>query len=88
MQQYRHGNYFGWDDIGYHFVIGENGKVYEGRGRNNDTHGKKTILSIIYTDNVFHLSGVCIIGDFRKASPNEKALNALRSLVDCGVKQG
>ncbi|CAF1567969.1 unnamed protein product, partial [Didymodactylos carnosus] len=22
----------GWDDIGYHFLVGENGKVYEGRG--------------------------------------------------------
>ncbi|CAF1501309.1 unnamed protein product, partial [Rotaria sordida] len=24
----------GWVDIGYHFLVGENGKVYEGRGWN------------------------------------------------------
>ena len=40
----------GWADIGYHFLVGENGKVYEGRGWdrqgahspgfNNDAYGK------------------------------------------------
>jgi len=26
----------GWADIGYHFLVGENGKVYEGRGWNRE----------------------------------------------------
>lgn len=25
-----------WADIGYHFLVGENGKVYEGRGWNRE----------------------------------------------------
>jgi N-acetylmuramoyl-L-alanine amidase len=25
-----------WPDIGYHFLVGENGKVYEGRGWNRE----------------------------------------------------
>ncbi|CAF1366332.1 unnamed protein product [Rotaria sordida] len=29
-----HQNDQGWVDIGYHFLVGENGKVYEGRGWN------------------------------------------------------
>ncbi|CAF4607817.1 unnamed protein product, partial [Rotaria magnacalcarata] len=31
---------------------------------------------------------VCIIGDFTNASPNEKALNAVRLWIDCGIKLG
>jgi hypothetical protein len=27
----------GWVDIGYHFLVGENGKVYEGRGWNRQS---------------------------------------------------
>ncbi|CAF1495794.1 unnamed protein product, partial [Rotaria sp. Silwood1] len=29
-----HQNGQGWVDIGYHFLVGENGKVYEGKGWN------------------------------------------------------
>ncbi|CAF5192965.1 unnamed protein product [Rotaria magnacalcarata] len=32
--------------------------------------------------------GICIMGDFRTASPNEKALNAVRSWIDCGIRDG
>ena len=45
-----------WADIGYHFLVGENGKVYEGRGWdrqgahapgfNNDAYGKTIVLSL------------------------------------------
>jgi N-acetylmuramoyl-L-alanine amidase len=47
--QYFHQHDRGWVDIGYHFLVGENGKVYEGRGWdrqgahspgwNNDAYG-------------------------------------------------
>lgn len=37
-----HGHWFvGWSDIGYSFVIGEDGNVYEGRGW--DTVGAHTL---------------------------------------------
>ncbi|CAF1557485.1 unnamed protein product [Rotaria magnacalcarata] len=78
--QYRHQFSLRWFDIGYHFLIGENGKVYEGRGWN-----RRAAHSSGWNNDAY---GICIIGDFRKASPNEKALNALLSLIDCGVKQG
>ncbi|GFG37971.1 hypothetical protein Cfor_03856 [Coptotermes formosanus] len=46
----------GWNDIGYNFVVGEDGNVYEGRGWNAvgahaPTYNTKSI-------------GICIIGDF------------------------
>ncbi|CAF1971567.1 unnamed protein product [Rotaria magnacalcarata] len=53
------------------FLVGENGKVYEGRGWN-----RQAAHSPGWNDDAF---GICIMGDFRTASPNEKALNAVRS---------
>jgi N-acetylmuramoyl-L-alanine amidase len=45
----------GWNDIGYNFVVGEDGNVYEGRGWDNvGAHEPAYSKSI----------GICIIGDF------------------------
>ncbi|CAF4618927.1 unnamed protein product, partial [Rotaria sp. Silwood2] len=30
---------------------------------------------------------ICIIGDFRTSSPNEKALEATRLWIDCGIER-
>ncbi|CAF1141935.1 unnamed protein product [Rotaria sp. Silwood1] len=75
-----HQNSQGWVDIGYHFLVGENGKVYEGRewdrqaahspGWNNDAYG------------------ICFIGNFNTSSPNEKALKAAHSWIKCGIERG
>ncbi|CAF1647267.1 unnamed protein product [Rotaria magnacalcarata] len=75
-----HQTTFGWADVGYHFLVGENGKVYEGRGWN-----RQAAHSPGWNDDAF---GICIMGDFRTAPPNEKALNAVRSWIDCGIKHG
>jgi N-acetylmuramoyl-L-alanine amidase len=46
----------GWDDIGYSFLIGEDGRVYEGRGW--DRVGA-------HAPQYNHVSiGVCFLGDF------------------------
>jgi N-acetylmuramoyl-L-alanine amidase len=53
-----HQNNQGWADIGYHFLVGENGKVYEGRGWNreaahssgwnNDAFGKSVSVAFSF----------------------------------------
>lgn len=45
-----------WDDIGYNFLAGEDGNIYEGRG-----WGIKGAHSPSY--NAISL-GICLIGDF------------------------
>ncbi|XP_050419503.1 peptidoglycan recognition protein 1 [Patella vulgata] len=69
-----------WPDIGYTFVIGEDGNVYEARGW--DIIGAHT-----YNYNYNGL-GFCIIGDFTSRLPNTAALNAVKQLINCGVKNG
>ncbi|GIY57238.1 peptidoglycan-recognition protein 1, partial [Caerostris extrusa] len=69
----------GWGDIGYNFVIGGDGRVYEGVGWTREgihTYGwnKKSY-------------GIAFIGNFMKAKPNDKMLKAARSLIVCGVQK-
>jgi N-acetylmuramoyl-L-alanine amidase len=67
----------GWDDIGYNFLIGEDGRAYEGRGW--DTHGAHTGS----WNGVSH--GISVIGDFTLRNPNSAAINAINNLIACGV---
>ncbi|KAI4481861.1 hypothetical protein M0804_009382 [Polistes exclamans] len=70
----------GWFDIGYNFVIGEDGNIYEGRGWN-----KVGAHAPGYN---FQSIGICVIGDFSDFLPNAAALRALNSLISCGVSLG
>ena len=45
-----------WDDIGYNFLVGEDGNVYVGRG-----WGARGAHSVKYNAKSI---GICIIGDF------------------------
>lgn len=70
----------GWFDIGYNFVIGEDGNAYEGRGWNSvGAHAPGYNTQSI---------GICVIGDFSDFLPNKAALTALNSLIAYGVKIG
>ncbi|XP_077538068.1 uncharacterized protein LOC144150119 [Haemaphysalis longicornis] len=69
-----------WADIGYNFVVGGDGRVYEGRG-----------FGVEGTHTLGHNSGsigIALTGDYRNATPSDKMLDALQRLIDCGVKQG
>ncbi|KAL8581145.1 hypothetical protein ACOMHN_033593 [Nucella lapillus] len=69
-----------WDDIGYSFVVGEDGNAYEGRGWNRvgaHTTGYNAVGI-----------GICVIGNYNIREPNAAALGAVRQLIDYGVRQG
>nr|UZP48207.1 peptidoglycan recognition protein [Charonia tritonis] len=67
----------GWYDIGYNFVVGEDGNAYEGRGWTEigaHTRG--------YNTNGIAIS---VIGDFTNHTPNAAALAKVRQLIQCGL---
>ncbi|CAG0889007.1 unnamed protein product [Cyprideis torosa] len=70
----------GWADIGYSFLIGGDGNVYEGRGW--DRVGAHTPG---YNSNGL---GISMIGSFMTSLPNQQALDALNNLIACGVDSG
>ncbi|CAF4139391.1 unnamed protein product, partial [Rotaria sordida] len=74
-----HQNSQDWVDIGYHFLVGENGKVYEGRGWD-----RQAAYSPGWNNDAY---GICFIGNFNTSSPNEKALKAAHSWIKCGIER-
>ncbi|CAK6439319.1 unnamed protein product [Pipistrellus nathusii] len=67
-------------DIGYHFLVGQDGGVYEGVGWNiqgSHTYGYNDIAL-----------GIAFMGNFVEKPPNAAALEAAQSLIQCAVDQG
>lgn len=65
-----------WGDIGYHYLIDPDGRIYEGRrleyqGAHAGDHSKNQ-------GNI----GVCLLGHFEVEHPSPKALGALAALLD------
>ncbi|KAK2176396.1 hypothetical protein NP493_664g02058 [Ridgeia piscesae] len=70
----------GWSDIGYNFVVGEDGNIYEGRG-----WGKVGAHARGHNSNSI---GICVIGNFEHRTPNGAALSAAQSVINTGVRLG
>ncbi|XP_033730051.1 peptidoglycan-recognition protein SC2-like [Pecten maximus] len=66
----------GYVDIGYHYLIGGDGSVFEGRGwQYEGAH------AFSYYNNIS--IGVCLIGNFNGKKPTNKATTALSKLNTC-----
>ncbi|XP_077575954.1 N-acetylmuramoyl-L-alanine amidase [Stigmatopora nigra] len=79
--QHFHQGFHNWSDIGYSFVVGSDGYVYEGRGWNllgTHTRGHNSLGF-----------GVSIIGNYTSALPSRHAMDLLRHrLTRCAVDGG
>uniref|UniRef100_A0A3Q1EC46 Peptidoglycan recognition protein family domain-containing protein n=1 Tax=Acanthochromis polyacanthus TaxID=80966 RepID=A0A3Q1EC46_9TELE len=80
MQRF-HQDSNGWADIGYSFVVGSDGNIYEGRGW--DWVGAHTYgyNSVGY--------GVSFIGDYSYRLPSQESMRLVRDqLASCAVSNG
>ncbi|KAG8181342.1 hypothetical protein JTE90_017509 [Oedothorax gibbosus] len=69
-----------WSDIGYSFLVGGDGRIYEGRGW-------KAVGAHTYGYNSKAL-GISFMGNFEKTKPSAPMLAAAKKLIDCGVQKG
>lgn len=67
-----------WDHIGYNFLVGGDGLVYEGRGW--DAQGAHTLGYNV--DSI----GISFIGTYIKIKPTEQQLRACQLLIEEGVR--
>ncbi len=65
----------GWGDIGYHYVIDEEGRIYEGKAG-----GKYVVGGHAYCNNVGSI-GVALMGNFSIEKPTQAQMHALQSLL-------
>ncbi|GFS90433.1 peptidoglycan-recognition protein 1 [Trichonephila clavipes] len=78
IQDY-HLDYKGWGDIAYNFLIGGDGRVYEGVGWKNQGSHSINFNSVSL--------GIAFIGDYTNVAPGQKSLNSTLNLIKCGVKE-
>ncbi|XP_037740237.1 peptidoglycan-recognition protein SC2 isoform X2 [Chelonia mydas] len=70
----------GWSDIGYNFLIGEDDRVYEGRGWSTmGAHAKNWNNKSL---------GISFLGSFSKTAPDNTTLTVAKSLIQCAVSRG
>jgi hypothetical protein len=65
----------GWGDIGYNYLIDEDGKIYEGKAG-----GKYIVAGHAYCNNIDTL-GIALLGNFEVEQPTQKQLKALQWLL-------
>jgi N-acetylmuramoyl-L-alanine amidase len=75
-----HMNSNGWADIGYNFLVGQDGNAYEGRGWDRVGAHSPNYNSVAY--------GVCVMGTFTSSNPNAAAQNVVQQLISCGISLG
>nr|AFD54029.1 PGRP-SA [Locusta migratoria] len=78
--QVLHMNNLKFEDIGYSFLVGGDGNVYEGRGWH-----KQGAHTRGYNKNSI---GIALVGDFTDTLPPRAQLDALKKLLECGVQLG
>jgi len=70
----------GWSDIGYNFLIGEDGRIYEGRGfYRQGAHCSNWNSQTL---------GFSIMGDFSYKLPNQVAIDAAQQLIEHFERKG
>lgn len=70
-----HSNGRGWGDIGYHYVIGDDGKIYEGKAG-----GEYVVGGHVYCGNVGTV-GIALMGNFELELPTQAQMRALQWLI-------
>ncbi|MDO8649656.1 MAG: N-acetylmuramoyl-L-alanine amidase [Candidatus Peregrinibacteria bacterium] len=76
-----HANSRGWGDIGYHYIIDEEGQIYEGRAG-----GDYVVGGHVYCSNVGTV-GVALMGNFDLEKPTQEQVHSLQWLLDTLAKQ-
>jgi len=74
IQDFHMGPQRNWWDIGYNFLIGEDGNIYEGRGFDGQGAHCTGWNTISY--------GFSMLGDFVEIIPNSNALDAAKQLIE------
>lgn len=72
--QQAHRNDRGWADVGYHYFVGREGIVYEGR----DIRVRGTHTAGFNTGSV----GVCLLGDYTSQLPTERQIRGAEGLIN------
>ncbi|KAL6116369.1 pglyrp1 [Pungitius sinensis] len=70
----------GFDDIGYNFLVGGDGAVYEGRGWG--------VVGAHAKGNNHDSLGIAFMGNFKEDTPSPEAMSSVKRLLESGARRG
>jgi N-acetylmuramoyl-L-alanine amidase/Secretion system C-terminal sorting domain len=76
----------GWNDVGYNFLIAQDGTIYEGRDGQNVMDGDNVIGAHFCSQNTGTM-GICLLGDYMTAQPTDKSIESLAKLIAWKMKK-
>ncbi|XP_029923759.1 peptidoglycan recognition protein 5 [Myripristis murdjan] len=68
-----------FDDIGYNFLVAQDGTVYEGRGWG--------VVGAHAKSNNHDSVGIALMGNYNNETPSSEALSSVKKLLQSGVSQ-
>ncbi len=71
----------GWGDIGYNYIIDQQGRIYEGRYGGNGSRGAHTYYDRAYDNFNYGSVGIVILGNYATWSPPPVVYNSLTRLI-------
>ncbi|MBO0939181.1 N-acetylmuramoyl-L-alanine amidase [Fibrella sp. HMF5335] len=76
----------GWNDVGYNFLVGQNGVVYEGRDGQGVIDGDNVLGAHFCSQNSGTM-GICLMGNFNDVPPNAASLAVLEQWIGWKLKK-
>jgi hypothetical protein len=76
----------GWNDVGYNFLIAQDGTIYEGRDGQKVMDGDNVLGAHFCGQNAGTM-GICLLGDYMTAQPSTKSLESLVKLIAWKMKK-
>jgi len=71
----------GWGDIGYNYIIDQQGRIYEGRYGGNGSRAAHVFVDRTKDNFNFGTIGITVLGNYGKIQPPEAAYQSLSRLV-------
>ncbi|KKT26988.1 MAG: N-acetylmuramoyl-L-alanine amidase family 2 [Parcubacteria group bacterium GW2011_GWA2_43_9b] len=71
----------GWGDIGYNYIIDQQGRIYEGRYGGNGSRGAHVFVDKTKDNFNFGTIGITVLGNYGKIQPAEAVYQSLIRLV-------
>ncbi|MBU1102691.1 N-acetylmuramoyl-L-alanine amidase [Patescibacteria group bacterium] len=71
----------GWGDIGYNYIIDQQGRIYEGRYGGNGSRGGHTYYDRTYDNFNFGSIGITILGNYATWQPPSAVYDSLAKLI-------
>lgn len=69
----------GWSDIGYNYVIAQDGSIF--KGRDPGVYEQDNVMGAHFCSSNSGTMGICLLGDYMEINPTTESINALVNLL-------